>query len=733
MNYVNHALLRRDVLQSREYQEILAARAEDKGNTLIVAPTALGKTAIAVLVAVNALEKHPDKKVLFLAPTKPLAAQHMKSFSEFTTIERTALFTGETPAKDRAGMWTESTVVFATPQTIQSTIFASQIDLSDVALLIVDEAHRAVGDYAYVFIADSFVRKSSGSILALTASPGGTREKIHEICQNLFIQNVEVRGEKDEDVQPYVNQKLVEWKTLELPVEFYEIKSLLETVMTNSLKNLKDMGFARNTSLKWYNRTNLLKMNQYLLRIKGKEPRAYKAISEVAALMKLYHAHELLETQGVEQLASYFEKLGKESTKASKRITSCLEIRKAVYLVSKMKAGGVDHPKLQALYEVLKDENGQAIVFTQYRSSAKRIDAFLSEKNVNSRVFIGQTTKEGMKGMRQKEQLERLQRFKDKEFQVLVCTSVGEEGLDIPSVDLVVFYEPVPSEIRKIQRAGRTGRHKEGRVVIFITKGTRDEAYYWSSRAKEKEMNKVLRNMSPNELSAEPQKTMAEFTEIRKGEKPVIFVDSRERASGIAKQLMGMEVELKQTQLPVGDYLVSDRVAVERKTCEDFVQSVIDGRLFQQAQELRANFRNPVMLLEGEDLYSVRNVHPNALRGALAAVAVDFGIPVLCTKNAEETAAMLVSLARREQEEKQRSIRLRGEKHAMADEDQQVFVVESLPNVGGTLARSLLKRFRTVERVFTASEEELKEVELVGDKKAKEIRRLLTKEYASDS
>ncbi|MFC2175309.1 DEAD/DEAH box helicase, partial [archaeon] len=706
------------------YQELLATRAIEKGNTLIVAPTALGKTPIALMVSLHYLAQEPKKKVLFLAPTKPLVAQHLKSFEDFTNIIELDMMTGETPAAKRRQKWDDARVMIATPQTVESALFAGDVDLKDISLIVFDEAHRAVGDYAYVFIADQYKRKG-GHVLALTASPGASREKIQEVCGNLFIKNVEVRTEEDDDVKPYVHEKEFEWIYVDLPDEYAEIKELIEGEMTDSLKVLKNLGMAKNTSLKWYGRKNLLKMQQYLMKIKGKNPQAWKAISHVAALMKLHHAHELVEAQGIDQVGEYFEKLWKEDTKASKRMRESMKMQKAKVLVEKAIKEGIQHPKIEKLLELL-DGKEQAIVFTHYRASSKRVAKYLNDNGITARRFVGQTTKEGERGLRQKEQIEMINEFRAGMFKVLVATSVGEEGLDIPSVDLVVFYEPVASEIRKIQRAGRTGRHDTGRVVVLVTKGTVDEAYYWASKRKEKNMKEALDEMSSTPI-AEKQQTLKEFSTPGK---VTIFVDNRERASGITRELMSQEgIAIKPMQLPVGDFLVSERVVVERKSANDFVQSMIDGRLFEQAQSLKDNFRNPIILIEGEDLYSVRNVHPNAIRGALAAIAIDFAIPIIWSSGVADSAAIITVLAKREQEEQKRNVRLRGDKHAMTDHDQQEFLVGGLPGVGGLLAKDLLKHFGTVEKVFKADDRKLKEVEKIGPKKAKEIRRILEKEY----
>ena len=106
--------------------------------------------------------------------------------------------------------------------------------------------------------------------------------------------------------------------------------------------------------------------------------------------------------------------------------------------------------------------------------------------------FVGQGSREGDKGMTQKQQKEILDQFRNGEYNILVATSVGEEGLDIPSTDAVIFYEPVSSAIRLIQRRGRTGRNRPGEVFIFVTLGSRDEAALWSSRGKEQQMQDIF-------------------------------------------------------------------------------------------------------------------------------------------------------------------------------------------------------------------------------------------------
>jgi Fanconi anemia group M protein len=100
---------------------------------------------------------------------------------------------------------------------------------------------------------------------------------------------------------------------------------------------------------------------------------------------------------------------------------------------------------------------------------------------IQSEILIG---KAGQTGLKQQEQVEVVQRFRDGITRVLVATRVGEEGLDISEVNLVVFYDNVPSSIRFVQRKGRTGRKNTGRLIVLIAKDTIDEAYYWIGKRK---------------------------------------------------------------------------------------------------------------------------------------------------------------------------------------------------------------------------------------------------------
>lgn len=216
---------------------------------------------------------------------------------------------------------------------------------------------------------------------------------------------------------------------------------------------------------------------------------------------------------------------------------------------------------------------------------------------------------------------------------------------------------------------------------------------------------------------------------VLKTDKILIIADNREFASRVVKELARLDCTVKPKQLEVGDYILSERVCAERKSAGDFLASVIDQRLFTQLKDLKNSFEKPILVIEGRDLYTQRNVHPNAIRGALASIAIDYAIPILWTEEPEETASLLYWIARREQVDEERSLSIRGQKKAMTPREQQEFLVAGLPGINTKMSRRLLEKIKTPEKVFRASEERLKKVEGIGDVMAKNLRKILTEKY----
>jgi ERCC4-related helicase len=487
-------------VEPRLYQEFIATTAVNK-NTLCILPTGMGKTLVAVMVAAYRLEKFPDTKILMLAPTRPLVNQHMKTFRKLMYLKESEFvaLTGKIHPKDRKVFYSKGRLFFATPQLVRNDIRNKILDLCDYSLVIVDECHRSRKKYAYTFVIEYYIDQCSNPlILGLTASPGGIKDKIEEVKKNLHIQAVEIRTEKDEDVEPYVQEIKVERVYVELPQEFKKIRLWLEEAYRKRLNWL--MIYRLIPSMRITKR-ELLDLQKEVGKMyeKTKDFKVAKALTTCAQAIKIEHAIGLLETQGITSLYKYFLDLQKKKSMATRSVLKDPRVVDAIRETKELFVKGIEHPKLEKLIGIINKEikrksNTKIITFANYRSSVEKIVKLLEAKNIEAKEFIGQAIKAG-KGLKQKEQIEILNEFGYELFNVLVATAVGEEGLDIEEVDLVIFYEPIPSEIRSIQRRGRTGRTKAGRVIFLITKGTRDEGYYWSAYRKEKRMKTILKGI----------------------------------------------------------------------------------------------------------------------------------------------------------------------------------------------------------------------------------------------
>ncbi|MEM7825567.1 MAG: DEAD/DEAH box helicase [Candidatus Aenigmatarchaeota archaeon] len=493
-------LLRKDVIQPREYQLKIAETASRK-NTLVVLPTGTGKTLISLLVGIDRLEKFPESKILITSPTRPLNAQHKKSFENFTKInpEEIVLITGKIRPEEREKLYKNAKVITGTPQCLQNDLENGRLSLENFSFITFDESHRAVKDYAYTYVAKKYIEQAKNPlILALTASPGGSFEKIEEIKKNLFIEAVEIRTESDEDMKKYVQPISKDWVYVELPEEFEKIRNLLEERLKENLFWLRDHKFLQ--TLKPSKKSLLMLQEKFSLKMmEGSRNYSFMwAAIRVAETIKIEHALELLETQGISPLLDFFKKIELSKRKSDKQLIKDKRILEAIRITNELYSRKIEHPKLEKLLYIVKDllrENpsNRIIVFANYRSTIDKINEVMRNNGIKSEILIGQAIKKG-KGLTQQQQIEILKRFLECEFNVLCSSSIGEEGIDY-FADIAIFYDAVPSEIRELQRKGRVGRKKAGRVIFLLTKGTRDEAYYWAAFHRERKMKGILYDM----------------------------------------------------------------------------------------------------------------------------------------------------------------------------------------------------------------------------------------------
>ncbi len=474
-------------LKPREYQKNIVHSCIKKGNTLVVLPTGLGKTLIGLMLIDYFSKKG---KCIFLAPTRPLVKQHVESIKKKTRFdeESIAFITGEINPKKRIELW-KKRICCSTPQTLKNDIEKNRASLDSVSLCIFDEAHRTIGKYAYTYIAKE-CKKNNVNMVALTASPGSASKKINEIMQTLLIKNIESRSYEDADVKPYMHNIKMNYKYVELNEEIKQARDLIRKEIEKRRDLLVKMGIRPNIRSK----KRFLAIRVEILK-KGGWTR-YKGLSEYSALLNLLHLEELLETQGLYTSKKFIERLEEDArTKAKKSIISSQNYQKAKYIIEKNLEKGNEHVKMKELLKICKKDKTY-IIFSQYRDQVFAITKILNENGFKAKEFLGKK-----KGYNKKQQEKTLEEFRNKEFNILVASSIGEEGLDIPQVDVVIFYEPIPSEIRAIQRMGRTGRSKDGEVYILITKKTRDETFFWVEKKREKKMKKTIEKMSGKKIN----------------------------------------------------------------------------------------------------------------------------------------------------------------------------------------------------------------------------------------
>lgn len=518
-------------ISPREYQQKIFETCKEK-NCLVVLPTGLGKTLIALMLTIERMKKFPGEKVVFLAPTKPLAEQHLISFKKNLPelFGEMQLFTGAVNSEKRKKIWETADIIFSTPQCVANDLKNNLYDLEKVCLLVEDEAHRCIKNYDYNYIAQTYKKQSIHQrIIGLTASPGSDASRIKEICKNLSIEEVELRTRESADVNSYLQELEFEKILVDFPPKFEEMRQVLKKIYDEYVEELRK----RNVLFGPVNKIILIQLQKKIMAslARGNKNFSYfHAASACAQAIKIQHSMELLETQTLASFNNYlktlFAQASKKQSKGVVKLISRPEFNYVFTQSNEMLIKNEEHPKLLKLTELIqeesKNENIKIIVFTQFRDTASIIAKRLNEiSKIKAKVFMGQTKKisednKSSTGLSQKEQKKIIEEFSEGKINILCATSIGEEGLDIPEVNMVIFYEPIPSAIRSIQRRGRTARLMKGKLIVLITKNTRDQSFYYASRSREKKMHSAIKSIKDDLANGEflkeaQQKSLADF------------------------------------------------------------------------------------------------------------------------------------------------------------------------------------------------------------------------------
>ncbi len=426
-------------IQPRKYQQEIYESCKEK-NCLVVLPTGIGKTLIALMLSVYTQKKYPATKTLFLAPTRPLAEQHLAYFKKHLPelFAELTLFTGKIDAEKRKELWQNSEIIFSTPQCIGNDIKNNLYDLSDVSLLIEDECHRCLKNYSYTYVAEKYKEQAKNPrILGLTASPGTDKATIQQVAKNLGIETIEIRTRESEDVKEYLQELEFEIIKLDFPDELRKITSLIRAMYIKKTEELKNRKLLYGPPTKF----NILKLQSSIMSsiLRGnKNFNMLSGASACAQAIKLSHLIELLETQTLYSSSNYikslFEQANQKKSKAVMHIVKNPDFNQAYIRLNELISKNIEHPKLSELKNIIQESikqnpKNKSIVFSQYRDTGTRICKELNQiPNINAKVFVGQAKKTNDKGvvsgLNQKEQREIINEFKEGKINVIVATSV---------------------------------------------------------------------------------------------------------------------------------------------------------------------------------------------------------------------------------------------------------------------------------------------------------------------
>ena len=484
------------IIEARAYQ-LEAADEALTGSTMLVLPTAAGKTVVAWMVIAERLMS-TSGWILVVAPTVALVEQHLRGLSLALEGVEPVSITGQNPVAKRSELWGSSKVIVATPQVVRNDVLRGSLGLSDCSLLVVDEAHHSTGEHAMAQVGEMYHSQSSDPLVfATTASPGSRKDLVREVCTRLGIERIHLRPSNEPMLAEHLAGLELQEIRVTVPDEIRELAEPLILWQRGIVDRQRRLGrYVMPGAISHAGLSNA--MDRAQTSISRGESNAYQSVSQIATAMRLHHLINHLLSQGCAASKEFLHRLSSGERSTTKSTRGFLRDPRISGLISSLEGMGEAHSKVGAVRRLVRerlsrDPESRVIVFATFRDTVSALELALSEiKGARPIRFVGQSNRDGSEGLTAKQQVERLDEFRDGSANVLVATSVGEEGLDIPSADLVIFYEPVTSEIRTIQRRGRTGRHREGEVVVLIAEETRDEGAWAAAERREEYMRRAV-------------------------------------------------------------------------------------------------------------------------------------------------------------------------------------------------------------------------------------------------
>jgi ERCC4-related helicase len=495
---LHHNGLQDGVVEARAYQ-LEAVDVALSSSTLLVLPTAAGKTAVAWMAMAEMLERK-NGWALMIAPTAALVKQHLDDLELVfdKDLTKPISMSGAIPPNKREGMWNRGRLVVSTPQVVRNDVNRGLVDLSDCCLLIIDEAHHSTGERAEAQVADLYLEFANEPlILGMTASPGSNTEKVEEICNRLGVARIHLRTSEDNMLSEHLANLDIEELKVRVPDEIRELAEPLVQWQESIVERERRLGrYVMPGAVTHRGLANA--MDRANLAVRRGQSDAYGSMSRIGLAMSLHHLINHLLCQGLAAAREFLDRKETGEDAGKKNTQNLLRDSRIRSLRDSLAEMPESHSKVGAVRRLVRerirrDSESRIIVFATYRDTVSALEtALLNLKDVRPIQFIGQSKRGSGTGLTQKQQVERIESFRSGEGNVLIATSVGEEGLDIPTADLVIFYEPVASEIRTIQRRGRTGRQRDGDVVVLIAEDTRDEGARAAALRREQNMHRAV-------------------------------------------------------------------------------------------------------------------------------------------------------------------------------------------------------------------------------------------------
>ncbi|NWV22007.1 FANCM protein, partial [Origma solitaria] len=491
-------------LPVRPYQERMAGAAL-LANTLVCLPTGLGKTFVAAVVMYNFYRWFPSGKAL-----------------------------------GRRELWNTKRVFFLTPQIMVNDLSRGTCPAVEIKCLVIDEAHKALGNHAYCQVVRELSKYTNQfRVLALSATPGSDTKAVQQVISNLLIAQIEVCAEDSPEIQPYSHERQVEKIVVPLGEELVAIQNTYIKVLEAFAGRLMKVGVLSRRDIPSLTKYQLiLARDQYRKNPSARHAGIHQGVIEgdFALCISLYHGYELLLQMGIRSLFIYLwgimdgskglsrtknelgrnedfmqlylhlQELFSDTVVAPENGSVC----KSKAVLEKKKEFVYSHPKLKKLEEIVIEHfkswkkryegksggpagDTRVMIFSSFRDSVQEIAEMLARLSpaVRAMTFVGHSSGKSTKGFTQKEQLEVVRRFREGGYNTLVSTCVGEEGLDIGEVDLIVCFDAQRSPVRLVQRMGRTGRRRHGRIVLILAQG-REERTYNQSQCNKRSIHKAI-------------------------------------------------------------------------------------------------------------------------------------------------------------------------------------------------------------------------------------------------